>query len=169
MDRALLDMANALHDGGKRESITALETYAKRDAQKTHTLRLIESVREYLPIDDAAFNRMRAVISTSAHGPLFQGQISPSQAATNIRKGAYLAAMEPSAFLRLMTVFNQADIAAYTVPAGGPAHLDAVFARTTSGALARHPSESRLLYNPQNEIKLAKLERAVSTFGQRKR
>jgi len=169
MSRPLLDLTIALHDIGKRTSITALETYAKRDAQKTYTLRLIESVRDDLPIEGPAYNRMRAVISTSAHGELFQGEISPSQAAANIRKGAHLANMQPRAFLRLMTTFNQADVAAYTVPGGGPARLDHVFTPGPNGAFIRDRTDTRLLYSPRNEAKFAKLEQALDSYGQRRR
>ena len=166
-DRGLLTLTAALHDIGKRTSMTALLMYAKRDPQKTYTLRLVDLIRPQLPLEAPAFNRMRALISSNVHGPLFQDHISVSRAAAMTRKGAEAASMEPVKFLRLLTALNQSDVAAYTLPAGGPELLDHVFARSPSGTFVRHQTENRLRYNISNEQKLAALHKAVETFGTR--
>lgn len=166
-DRALLTLTAALHDVGKRSSMTALLMHAKRDPQKTYTLRLVDLIRPQLPLEEPAFNRMRALISSNVHGPLFQDHVSVSRAAAITRKGAEAANMEPAKFLRLLTALNQSDVAAYTLPAGGPELLDHVFARSPNGAFVRHQTENRLRYNISNEQKLAALHKAIETFGTR--
>ncbi len=168
MDRPLLNLTNALHDIGKRESQTALATYARNDWQRPCTLRVIDEIRPQLPVSDHAFARMRAVISSSALGDLFQGNRSVSQAANELRASAALAGMSPLGFLKLVVTYNQADVAAYTVQAGGPERLDHVFARNSDGfTLRRDPSLGRALYNASNEDKLARLKRALQQFGTR--
>ena len=168
MDAQLLDLTAAFHDPGKSNSIPRLEAGALRDAQKTYTLKMIDWWKPSLPLDGSAFNRMRAVITTNAHGSLFQGKLSVEAAANEIREGAQLAAMDPVAFLKLMTVFTQADIAAYTMPAGGPKHLDHVFELTADGQFVPDEARGRLKYNPANEKLVALLEASVRNFGKRK-
>lgn len=168
IDRPLFDLTLALHDIGKRHSITAFETYARTDRQKTESLKLIDSFKPSLPIDPIAFLRMRSLISSSVHGALFLGEISVSQAAKQIRAGAEASGMTPEGFLRVSTLFHQSDVAAYTAPAGGPAHLDHVFAQTADGSFVVNRAKGRLEYNAANEVKFAKLETSLRNFGVRK-
>ncbi len=164
MSQGMRRLTLLLHDAGKS---AAIRLGGSKNLQHEYTEQLLTQLRPVLPVSDEGFRRMRAMILGDPFGPYLRDDAKHVPLEPTLRELTALArqaGMSPPEYMRALTSYYQADLAAYTHEAG-LAWFDDAFRQAPAGSarqLVFDRAAARLRFNDANEKKWAALEKAVA-------
>jgi hypothetical protein len=123
VDRGLFRVMLAVHDIGKPRAIAE----GDKRRQHHHTRILIEHLRHRLPFHVKEVKILAALVDGDPIGSYMKGIGTLEEAKDKILLMAKTAQMPPAVFFDLLTVYYQADVAAYTSKGGVMNTLDSLY------------------------------------------
>jgi len=113
----------ALHDIGKPEAIAS----GDKRRQHFHTKSIIDRITHRIPLPSDEMKRMMVLLEGDALGEFMKGQSNAEDTAVIIADQAGRCEKSANAYLDLLTIYYQMDVAAYTSMAGIMNVLDDLF------------------------------------------
>ena len=146
----------ALHDIGKP---LAYKKGNKND-QYQFTSQIINHVWLKTPFSESEQNIVLSLISNDCLGEYLQGYRSLKETQKLIEEMARNAKVPSALFLKILTIYYQCDIAAYTVDAGGLKYLDHLFEYKNNEKIFDN-QENRLQFSKEINEKYLQLKNAI--------
>jgi hypothetical protein len=128
--------------------------------QYTHTARLINGMRDQLPFKPQAIDFCLAVIHGDPLGQYMQNKASLISTQSAILEMAGQTVVPVTTFFKVLTIYYQCDIAAYTADAGGIRYLERLFLYK-DGLKCINETKGILIFSPIFEFKYLELENAI--------
>lgn len=112
-----------LHDIGKPKA------FINGDMSKQHieSINIIESIWDKLPFNQNELKIVVKLLERDTLGDFFQGRISSKKSSSNIVELSKECDLSPQVFFKLLMIYYQCDVAAYTADAGGLKFLEHLF------------------------------------------
>jgi hypothetical protein len=154
--RNLFRLTLALHDIGKPRAF--LE--GNINNQYLYTIQMIDQIRDQLPFKAKAIDFCLTLINGDPIGLYLQNKTNLATATATIQNMVAGVPLNISDFFRILTIYYQCDVAAYTADAGGFHFLERLFLYK-DGAKQINVDKSILSFSPIFEAKYLQLENSV--------
>lgn len=133
-----------LHDIGKPKA------FINGDMSKQHieSINIIESIWDKLPFNQNELKIVVKLLERDTLGDFFQGRISSKKSSSNIVELSKECDLSPQVFFKLLMIYYQCDVAAYTADAGGLKFLEHLF-EYKNGEKVFDEEESLIRFSPK--------------------
>lgn len=156
ISRGLFRIFLCIHDIGKPIALAR----GNINDQHLYSIKIINKISDSLPLNNSEITLCNVLIMNDPIGLYFQNRVSIEEASVIILESSRKTNLSIKDYLRLLTIYYQADTASYTLDAGGFPYLEHIF-QYENGSKTYNLARGLLQFSPNFEKKYLLLEKAI--------